>query len=224
MKKTVILLLSFVMIAQISFGQFANTPPTGNSSNLCPGVTHRYTSPVNPDGGRCDAIGGWDVTNGKIVANGLNANGSVWAEVKWDNKPTGLIGNMCGVLSVTINSIAQPEIPGNGTILLCGTSSLTISANVSSTANITGYVWDIKGTGVTPTGIVNTTAPQITINYSNWVAGSTQSASVAVGSRNSCGFSTATSPLKDIELLPGVIEKAIPRKAWHLQKGPVQDY
>jgi hypothetical protein len=187
--------------------------PVGSSTNLCPDQIYRYTSPVALDGGRCDRFG-WLADNGDIVTSGLNQNGTVWVDVKWKNIASGRIGNFCGNIPVTINAIAQPTMSGPSTVLLCGTSSITLQAAVSSTTNITGYVWSIAGTGVSPTGLVNTTAPQITINYTNWTAGSTLSATVAVGTRNSCGFTTATSPLTATSIpgLPTI--PAIPRSAW----------
>jgi Secretion system C-terminal sorting domain len=200
-----------ILIYTLSFGQSYN--PVGPSTNLCPGQIYRYTSPVALDGGRCDRFG-WLADNGDIDSNGLNSNGTVWVDVKWKNITSGRIGNFCGNIPVTINAIAQPTMSGPSTVLLCGTSSITLQAAVSSTANITGYVWSIAGTGVSPTGLVNTTAPQITINYTNWTAGSTLSATVAVGTRKSCGFTTATSPLTATSIpgLPTI--PAIPRSAW----------
>jgi Secretion system C-terminal sorting domain len=200
------------MIRLIAFGQ-ANSPPAGTSTNLCPKQTYRYTSPVANDGGSCSRFGGWKVEGGTITADGLNSNNTAWAEVQWDNVPAGKIGNFCGVLTVSINAIAQPKMTGPETVLLCGTSSLTLQATVTSTTNITGYVWLIQGTGVTPTGTVNTTTPQLTLNYTNWVAGSTFSATVAVGTKSSCGFSTPVSPLKT-ETVVGITIPAIPRTAW----------
>jgi hypothetical protein len=217
-----ILIGTFAIMMQLSsFGQ-ANNPPTGTSTNLCPMQTYRYTSPVANDDGRCDRFG-WKVENGNIITDGLNSNGTVWADVQWDNVSSGTIGNFCGALVVSINSIAQPTMSGPSTVLLCGTSSITLQATVSSTANITGYVWDVKGTGVSPTGIITTTAPQLTLNYTNWTAGSSLSATVAVGTKNSCGFTTETSPL--VAYNDGIISiPAIPRSAWvQLSPGNIDD-
>jgi hypothetical protein len=195
----------------------ANTPPTGSSTNLCPKQTYRYTSAAANDGGLCNRFGGWKVENGKITSDGVGSNNSIWADVQWDNVASGKIGNFCGVLTVSINSIAQPTISGSSTVSLCGSGSITLQASVSSTTNITGYVWNIVGTGVSPTGLISTTAPQITINYANWAAGSSLSATVAVGTKNSCGFTTRTTPLVAIDPIPGIPnsgEPAIPRSAW----------
>lgn len=195
----------------------ANTPPTGSSTNLCPKQTYRYTSAAANDGGLCNRFGGWEVENGKITSDGVGSNNSVWADVQWDNVASGKIGNFCGVLTVSINSIAQPTISGSSTVSLCGSGSITLQASVSSTTNITGYIWNIVGTGVSPTGLISTTAPQITINYANWAAGSSLSATVAVGTKNSCGFTTRTTPLVAIDPIPGIPnsgEPAIPRSAW----------
>lgn len=209
-----VLRIALIVISPLTALAQANTPPAGSSSNLCPGQTYRYTSGAANDGGLCNRLGGWIVENGKIIGDGVGANNSVWADVQWDNATNGRIGNFCGVLSVTIAAISQPSIVGPSTILLCGTSSLTISASVASQANVVGYTWNVVGTGVTPTGVVNTTAPQITINYTNWTAGSSLSATVAVAVRHSCGFSTAVSPLTTQNPLPGVTIPAIPRTAW----------
>lgn len=211
-----------VVVLMIHVNVFAQNP-TGASTNLCPRVTYRYTSAATDvNGGSC-ANFGW-ICNGCVnsdgtpgnspVDSGVNTNGTLWADVKWDNVSSGAVGTICGNLSVTINAIAQPTMSGPSTVLLCGTSSITLQAAVSSTTNITGYVWSIAGTEVSPTGLVNTTTPQITINYTNWTPGSSLSATVAVGTRNSCGFTTATSPLKAISIpgLPTI--PAIPRSAW----------
>jgi hypothetical protein len=208
-KKILICMVAITMQLS-SFGQ-ANNPPVGTSTNLCPKQTYRYTSPVANDGGACNRFG-WRVEGGTITSDGLNSNNTAWAEVQWDNVSGGKIGNFCGVLSVSINSIAQPKMTGPETVLLCGTSTLTLQATVTSTTSITGYVWNIKGTGITPTGIVNTTAPQLTITYTDWAAGSPLSATVAVGSKNSCGFVTDTTPLVAIDDIIKV--PAIPRTAW----------
>jgi Secretion system C-terminal sorting domain len=205
----------------------ANTPPVGTSTNLCPGQTYRYTSGAANDGGLCNRLGGWIVENGKITSDGVGSNSSVWADVQWDNASSGRIGNFCGVLTVSINSISQPTMSGSSTVSLCGTGSITLQAAVASTANIASYVWNITGTGVTPTGFINTTSPQITINYSNWSSGSALSAAVAVGARQSCGFTTRTTPLVAIDPIPGIPNSgvpAIPRSAWvQLSPGNVND-
>ncbi len=221
--KKIFLCLVATMSQLGSFGQFANIPPVGSSTNLCPGQTYRYTSAARSDGGRCDIAAGWGVENGVISNNGVNSDNSVWADVKWQNSLTGKIGNSCGVLIVSINAIAQPTMSGPATVLLCGTSSITLQATVTSTANITGYVWRVSGTGVTPTGLISTTAPQLTINYANWTAGSSLSATVAVGTKNSCGFTTDTSPL--VAINDGIIQvPAIPRSAWvQLSPGNIDD-
>lgn len=195
----------------------ANTPPIGTSTNLCPGQTYRYTSGAANDGGLCNRFGGWIVENGKITSDGVGSNNSVWADVQWDNASSGKVGNFCGVLTVAINSISQPTMSGSSTVSLCGSGSITLQATVSSTTNITGYVWNIVGTGVSPTGLVNTTSPQLTINYNNWTAGSSLSATVAVGTKNSCGFTTRVTPLVAIDPIPGIPGSgvsAIPRSAW----------
>jgi hypothetical protein len=223
MKKLLLLLIIF-LVYETSFGQIANIPPVGPSTNLCPKQKIRYTSAANLDGGRCDAIGGWDVINGDIIDNGVGTNNSVWVDVEWDNKPTGSVGNSCGVLNVTINSIVQPSLAETPSVSLCGSSSLVLNANVSSMNNVVGFTWNIVGTGITPTGMINTTLPQLTINYSNWVAGTPFSATVAVGARNSCGFTTPTSPLTTQNPLPGITIPAIARSAWvQLSPGNIND-
>lgn len=211
--KGILLCLFAILIRLLSTAQ-ANTQPVGPSSNLCVDQTFRYTSPVADDGGRCDRLGGWLATNGKIVDSGLNPNGTVWAEVKWANMPSGKIGNFCGVLDVSINAIAQPTVAGPNTILLCGSGTITLQATVASMDNIVGFTWRVTGTGITSTGTFETTAPQLTINFKNWTPSSALSATVAVGARNSCGFNTPVTPLTDQNPLPGVSIPAIPRSAW----------
>jgi Secretion system C-terminal sorting domain len=200
-----IFIIVIVMVQMYSFGQ--SYDPVGPNSNVCPGVALKYTSPaVASSGSPCDQFG-WACSgckNGTIQDQGRNPDGSVWATVIWDNTIAQAgIGNFCGALNVSINAIAQPKMSGLSTVSLCGTGSITLQATVTSTTNITGYVWWVDGTGVSPTGIINTTAPQLTLNYTNWTASSTLSATVSVGSKNSCGFSTDMGPLT-----------AIPRSAW----------
>ncbi len=209
----VTLLCLFATMIQLSlFSQSYN--PVGPSTNLCPKQTYRYTSPIANDGGACDRFGGWLIENGKSVANGLNGNGTVWVDVQWDNVSAGRVGNFCGNIPVSINSIAQTKMSGLSTVLLCGTGSLILQATVTPTTNISGYVWLITGTGVSPTGTVNTTAPQLTINFTNWTPTSGLSATVAVGAKSACGFSTDLTPLVTQNPLPGVTIPAIPRTTW----------
>ncbi len=214
---TIFKLATLVIVLIIPSNLFAQKP-TGTSANLCPNTTYRYTSaPKDVNGGACDNLGwicnGCVTPNGtpsnSVIASGVNTDGTLWADVKWDNVASGAIGTICGNLSVQINSITQASISGPSTVLLCGTSSITLQASVSSTTNIVGYTWQITGTGVSPTGTVNTSAPQLTINYTNWTAGSSLSATVAVAARSACGFTTHLGPLADIA---GI--SAIPRSAW----------
>jgi hypothetical protein len=212
-----------IVLMSVQQGLLAQSyDPTGPISNLCPGVTYRYTSPIANNGGPCDQSGGWICTGclnpsnntETIIGSGMNANGTVWADVKWKNTTSGRIGNFCGNIPVSINAIAQTTMSGPSTVLLCGTGSLTLQATVSSTTNISGYAWLITGTGVSPTGSVNTTVPQLTINFTNWTAASTLSATVAVGAKNACGFNTPLTPLVTQNPLPGVTFPAIPRTTW----------
>lgn len=219
--KITLKLETLVVVLMIHVNVFAQNP-TGASTNLCPRVTYRYTSaPTDVNGGSCANLG-WicngcvnsDGTPGNsVIASGVNTNGTLWADVKWNNVSSGAIGTICGNLSVSINRIAQPTMSGPSTVLLCGTSSITLQASASPTTNIIGYVWSISGSGVSPTGLINTAAPQITINYTNWSAGSTLSATVAVGTRNSCGFNTDISPLQTVNV-GSISIPAIPRSAW----------
>jgi hypothetical protein len=217
-QKTILSAIAIV-IYLASYGQ-ANYAPSGTSTNLCPKtVTYRYTSRVSTSGVSCIEYG-WGVVNGTILAGGTNIDGTHWADVVWANATTGSIGNFCGVLNVTINGIARPTISGPSTVLLCGTGSITLQATVSTLSNITGYKWSINGTGISPTGIVNTTGPQLTLNYTNWTVSTAYSATVAVGSVfASCGISTDISPLESFE---GI--SAIPRSAWvQLSRGNIDN-
>jgi Secretion system C-terminal sorting domain len=220
-----ILLCLICILIRFSSSAQANTPPVGSSANLCVGQTYRYTSPTAIDGGTCDRFGGWSATNGKVIQSGLNTNGTVWADVQWANSTSGKIGNFCGVLDVSINAIAQPSVSGPSTILLCGSGSITLQATVASMNNIVGFTWRITGTGISPIGTFETTAPNFTINFTNWSALSTTlSATVAVGARNTCGFNTPVTPLTDQNPLPGQSIPAIPRSAWvQLSPGNIND-
>ena len=210
--KAILMIILIIGIPVLSLCQ--SLTPIGQSINLCPGQVYTYTASNGCDAYNWSCLGCKDSTdlNGAIKDTGTNPDGTVWAKVKWDNTTTGSIGNYCGTLDVTIKSIAQPSISPS-TQLLCGNGSVTLQASVSSATNITGYVWDIRGTGVTPTGSVTTNVPQLKLNYANWTSGSVLSATVAVGSVSACGYKTAVSPLKDITDL-GITFKAIPRTAW----------
>jgi hypothetical protein len=224
MKKSlqaILLILWSVIKSATVFGQ--SLDPTGPVTNLCPSVTYRYESPAQTSGGvACDYPSGWacegcinpnDGTE-TVIGYGVYPDGKKWADVKWNNVSSGRIGNFCGILTVSIISTSQPKIAGPSTVLLCGTSSITIQATVTSTTNIIGYVWNVEGTGISPTGSIATTVPQLTVNYSNWIAGSSLSATVAVGAKSSCGFITPVTPLTTLNPLPGVSIPAIPRSAW----------
>jgi hypothetical protein len=208
MKKTIMQILAFNTISIIQICSFAQSyDPVGPSTNVCPGVAIRYTSPGSGSSGApCDQSG-WacaSCKDGRVQDQGRNPNGSVWATVIWENTSARAgISNFCGGLNVSINAIAEPFMSGPSTVLLCGTSSIILQASVSSNTNITGYQWWVNGTDVSPTGVISTTGPQLTLNYSNWSASSTQSATVSVGTKNSCGFATEIGP-----------PEAIPRSAW----------
>lgn|GEM_PF-3395588 len=184
-----------------------------------PKQTYRYTTPVDVNGDHCD-LAGWVVQHGDLAAQGTNSDGSVWADVTWDNYPSGLISNVCGALNVTIKSIAQPTMNESPKIIICGTGSVTLHATVSSTTNITGYIWRITGTGITETGTLYTSTPQITLHYFKWIVGSSYSAQVAVGTQNSCGYSTQVTPINS----PEPIIPSIARNVWvQLSVGNIDD-
>lgn len=211
--KLFLLVVMITINASLLFGQ--SYAPSGPSSGLCPGVTYTYTSinstpPCNNSGWSCagctDASG---VSRSTPISDGMNPDGSVWAKIIWGNQTQGILGNECGSLTVSINSIAQPTITPS-TQLLCGSGSIVLQAAVSSQINISSYVWLIVGSGVSPTGSVTTATPQLTLNYSNWNPISGLSATVAVGSKSSCGYNTPLTPLDNS--LPGI--PPIPRSAW----------
>jgi hypothetical protein len=197
--------------------------PTGQASNLCPRTTVRYTSASSDvNGGSCGTLG-WicsgcvdndGTATSSVIASGVNGNGTFWADVKWGNVASGSIATICGSLNVQIDAISQASIVGPSTVLLCGTSSLTLQASVASQTNVVGFKWQVSGTGVSPTGMIETTDPQITLNFSNWTPSSNLSATVAVAARSACGFNTDLGPLTPVSIpgLPTI--PAIPRSAW----------
>jgi hypothetical protein len=206
------LILILVFVLQTLYGQTPSYDPVGQTTNLCPKKIYRYKAPaVSMTGVACNSSGGWICTGcvgEKVYAEGVNADGTVWADVKWDNVSVGRIGNYCGNVWVSINSIAQPTLsPGIQT--LCGNNQITLTASVSSPSNISGYVWQIIGTGISPTGIVNTTVPQLTLTYTNWTVTNNYSATVSVGTKSACGFQTEIGPLVSDQFF-----NAIPRSAW----------
>jgi len=211
--------LTFLLfLSCASFASYGQNAIEGPTSNLCPGATYQYVSQPG-----CDDLG-WGCsgcTASSYLSNGLLANtgqlsdGSPFAIVSFADVSTATIHNSCGSLNVTLKAIAQPSISpgGGGAQRLCGSGSITFTANVTSTANITGYTWSVAGSGVSPIGVTTTTGPTFTVNYTNWNATSGYSATVAVGAINSnCNYRTPIAPLTGagaissfawVTLLPG---------------------
>lgn len=80
-----------ILILITPLGLFAQKP-AGESVNLCPNVTYRYTSSgFDVNGGSCGSLS-WicsgclnsdGLPGSSVLASGVNANGSLWADVKW---------------------------------------------------------------------------------------------------------------------------------------------
>lgn len=105
------------VISQTLSGQTVSYDPVGQTTNLCPKKIYRYKAPAaSLTGVDCNYSGGWICTgcvDGKVYDQGVNADGTVWADVKWDNVSVGRIGNICGNVWVSINAIVQPTLsPG----------------------------------------------------------------------------------------------------------------
>ena len=185
-----ILMLTIGIVIHLSLhGQ--SYDPIGPTTNLCPGVTFRYTSPATAlNGGSC-IQNGWSCAgclnpsdgSATPIAYGTDLNGRPYADVKWANTTVGGIGNLCGNLTVSILGNQQPRISANQNGL-CGSGQITFTANNTSTANIGGYSWTIVGSGLSQTGDISTTANTLTLNYSNWTP-SSSTVQVGVGSINS---------------------------------------